>query len=216
MTPGALRAALSRHPAEAAPLLLGRVLSIPGEGVVARITEVEAYGGPPDSPWPDPGAHTWPGRTERNRAMFGPAGHLYLYRSYGIHICMNVTCGPEGTGAGVLLRSAAVTDGLDVVGERRGTGGGAVGKRKIPPHRLASGPGNLGRALGAGPADYGIDLLDPGSRIVLSADGATEVGEVRRGPRVGLRLASARPWRFWVDDPSVSAYRRHAQADGQG
>ena len=248
MTPGTgsgaalTRDLLSRHPAEAAPLLLGRVLFVPGDGIAARITEVEAYGGPADSPWPDPGAHTWPGPTDRNRAMFGPAGHLYLYRSYGIHTCMNVTAGPEGTGAGILLRAATLLSGHEVVGERRRAPDRGVGKRGIPAHRLASGPGNLGRALGAGPADYGIDLLDPASRITLVptgpvlADGRTRgdtdagtgagtgtvtdtgtgtAARVSSGPRVGLRLASAREWRFWVDDPSVTPYRRHANADGE-
>ena len=158
--------------------------------------------------------------------MFGPAGHLYLYRSYGIHTCMNVTAGPEGTGAGILLRAATLLSGHEVVGERRRAPDRGVGKRGIPAHRLASGPGNLGRALGAGPADYGIDLLDPASRITLVptgpvlADGRTRgdtdaAARVSRGPRVGLRLASAREWRFWVDDPSVTPYRRHANADGE-
>lgn len=244
------RELLSRHPAEAAPLLLGRVLSVPGEGIAARITEVEAYGGPADSPWPDPGAHTWFGPTDRNRAMFGPAGHLYLYRSYGIHTCMNVTAGPEGTGAGILLRAALLLSGHEIVEERRRLPNGGVGKhgvgehgvgehgvgkrdggqRHIPAHRLTSGPGNLGRALDAGPADYGIDLLDPASRITLASGGSpaadtggavagksgeTMPGVILRGPRVGLRLASAREWRFWVDDPSVTPYRRHANADGE-
>ncbi|WP_295625231.1 DNA-3-methyladenine glycosylase [uncultured Corynebacterium sp.] len=224
------RAHLCRHPAEAAETLLGRVLAVPGEGLRARITEVEAYGGPADSPWPDPGAHTWPGPTPRNRVMFGPAGHLYVYRSYGIHFCANITAGPEGVGGGVLLRAAAILDGEDAAVRRRTAGrgpaqgesgdttseGGGGVKRDVVKHSLARGPGNLGQALGIDLDDYGLDLFDPASRVRLEeqsvgADAAT----VRRGPRVGLRGASDRPWRLWIDgEPSVSAYRRHPKADG--
>lgn len=204
------RETLSVHPSEAARALLGRVLVIPGEGLRARITEVEAYGGPAESPWPDPGAHTWPGPTPRNRVMSGPAGHLYVYRSYGIHFCANVTAGHDGVGGGVLLRGAAILDGEAAAMARRQRGNVGVVKRN-----LARGPGNLGQALGIDLRDYGRDLFDPGSRVQLG-DGAAPA-EVQCGPRVGLRAASERPWRFWIPgEPGVSAYRRHAKADGLG
>ncbi|MFD5867543.1 DNA-3-methyladenine glycosylase [Corynebacterium sp. NPDC060344] len=200
---------LSVHPAEAAKALLGRVLGIPGEGLLARITEVEAYGGPADSPWPDPGAHTWPGPTPRNRVMFGPAGHLYVYRSYGIHFCANVTAGPDGIGGGVLLRGAEILEGEAIAMERRKRGNGGVVK-----HALARGPGNLGQALGVDLGDYGQDLFGEGSRVRLL--GGDRADDVIAGPRVGLRAASERPWRFRIPGaPGVSSYRRHAKADGR-
>lgn len=205
------RTALSGHPADAARVVLGCILVIGDTGLRARITEVEAYGGPPDSPWPDPGAHSFPGLTERNRAMFGPAGHLYVYLSYGMHHCANITAGPDGTGAGVLLRAAEILSGADAARRRR-----ERGDRGVATHQLARGPGNLGRALGLDLHDYGLDLLDPASRVRLE-DGGPVRGGVAQGPRVGLRGASARPWRFWLaGEPSVSAYRRHRNADGLG
>ncbi|WJZ00143.1 3-methyladenine DNA glycosylase [Corynebacterium hansenii] len=215
------RDALAVHPADAARTLLGRVLAVPGEGLLARITEVEAYGGPADSPWPDPGAHTWPGVTPRNRVMFGLPGHLYVYRSYGIHFCANITAGPEGIGGGVLLRGATILEGEAAAMRRRLRGNAGVAK-----HGLARGPGNLGQALGIDLSDYGLDLFDPAARVRLLgdhaadddaeiADGEAPAPELRSGPRVGLRAASERPWRFWIaGEPSVSAYRRHARADG--
>ncbi len=206
------RKLLSVHPAEAAKTLLGRALTVPGEGLRARITEVEAYGGPADSPWPDPGAHTWPGPTPRNRVMFGPAGHLYVYRSYGIHFCANVTAGPDGVGGGVLLRAATILDGEDAAMARRIREGAGV----VKPN-LARGPGNLGQALGIDLGDYGLDLFDAGSRVQLETGEAQRGPAPKSGPRVGLRGASERPWRFWIPgEPSVSAYRRHAKADGLG
>ena len=201
-----LRAALSTSPPEAAEALLGARLVVPAEGIEAAIVEVEAYGGPEGSPWPDPGAHTWPGPTARNAVMFGPAGHLYVYRSYGLHHCANVTCGPDGVGGGVLLRAVRVDAGLDAVRARRGD---------VPPARLSAGPGNVAGALGITLEDYGSDLCDDASRIrLLPAPDAVPAGAVRRGPRVGLRRASQRPWRLWLDGERVSAYRAHPRGDG--
>ncbi|WP_448852567.1 DNA-3-methyladenine glycosylase [Corynebacterium sp. 335C] len=201
-----MHAALSQSPPEAARALLGARLAVPGDGVVAAIVEVEAYGGPAESPWPDPGAHTWPGRTARNAVMFGPPGHLYVYRSYGLHHCANVTCGPDGTGGGVLLRAVRVDEGAGVVRARRGD---------VPAARLSAGPGNVAEALGVTLADYGADLLDDASRVRLLPPPEGE-RVVLEGPRVGLRRASARPWRLWLDGERVSAYRAHPRADGEG
>lgn len=86
----------------------------------ATIVEVEAYGGVPDGPWPDPAAHSYRGPTGRNTVMFGPAGRLYTYRSYGMHVCANVACGPDGTAAAVLLRAAVIDQGSAVAQSRRG------------------------------------------------------------------------------------------------
>lgn len=93
---------LNTHPVKAARRLLGA--TIESRGVSAVIVEVEAYGGVPDGPWPDPAAHSFRGPTKRNRVMFGPAGHLYVYQSHGIHMCANVVCGPDGVAGGVLMR----------------------------------------------------------------------------------------------------------------
>jgi DNA-3-methyladenine glycosylase len=159
--------------------------------VAVRLTEVEAYDGPRD-----PGSHAYRGRTPRNAVMFGPPGHLYVYFTYGMHFCCNVVCGPEGTPSAVLLRAGEVVDGLDHARERRLT---ARAERD-----LARGPANLCQALGIGAAENGHELSRP--PLTLSPAGAPTV--VRTGPRVGLRLAADRPWRFWLpDEPSVSTYR---------
>jgi len=173
-----------------APRLLGSILR--HRDVACRITEVEAYDGSDD-----PGSHAHRGRTPRNAAMFGPAGHLYVYFTYGIHHCCNVVCGPEGRASAVLLRAGEVIDGVGV----------ARARRPAARHErdLARGPARLCQALGIGAAENGHDL----AVAPLSLTAAEEpVGRVRAGPRVGLRLAADRPWRFWIaDDPSVSTYR---------
>ncbi|WP_144208823.1 DNA-3-methyladenine glycosylase [Mycobacterium tilburgii] len=191
-------------PVEAAHRLLGATLT--GRGVGGIVVEVEAYGGVPDGPWPDAAAHSYRGLSGRNAVMFGPPGRLYTYRSHGIHVCANVSCGPDGTAAAVLLRAAVVTDGVDVAQDRRGPAVRTAG--------LARGPGNLCSALGITMADNGIDLFDADSpvRLTLRAtDGA--VG----GPRVGVSQAADRPWRFWLAGrPEVSAYRRSPRAPAAG
>ena len=172
------------HPLDVAPRLLGAVLT--HGGVSVRLTEVEAYAGPDD-----PGSHAHRGRTPRNAVMFGPAGRLYVYFVYGMHHCANLVTGPEGDPGAVLLRAGEVVAGIDVARERR------PGSRD---RDLARGPARLCRALG-------IDLADNGSVPDLEA-GEQPPGRTRTGPRVGLRLAAERPWRFWIDaDLTVSAYR---------
>ncbi len=193
MTPDEARLRLSRHPLQAARLVLGSELVV--AGVRARIVEVEAYGSPADGPWPDPAAHTYPGPTPRNDVMFGPAGHLYVYLSYGIHTCINVTAGPDGTGGGVLMRAAEIVDGVDLVRARRGV--------RDRDERLAAGPGRLGQALGITLADKGVDLLAPDAGIGLRI--AARRGPVAAGPRIGISRAVDLPWRLWLEGhPSVS------------
>ena len=191
-------------PVAAAHRLLGATLI--GRGVRATVVEVEAYGGVPDGPWPDASAHSYRGLNGRNAIMFGPPGHLYTYRSHGIHVCANVSCGPDGVAAAVLLRAAAIDAGLDVAQDRRGAAVRTVA--------LARGPGNLCSALGITMADNGIDLLDPKSpvRLILNeAQGAVS------GPRVGISQAADRPWRLWLAGrPEVSAYRRSPRAPAPG
>jgi DNA-3-methyladenine glycosylase len=195
---------LSVDPVAAAHRLLGA--TIIGRGVRAVVVEVEAYGGVPDGPWPDASAHSYRGLNGRNAVMFGPPGRLYTYRSHGIHVCANVVCGPDGTAAAVLLRAAAIEDGLDVAQARRGDA--------VRTIALARGPGNLCSALGITMADNGIDLFSRKSPVTLSLN---EAHGAVSGPRVGISQAADRPWRLWVAGrPEVSAYRRSPRAPAPG
>ncbi|MBS9371886.1 DNA-3-methyladenine glycosylase [Rhodococcus sp. B50] len=190
-------------PVEAAEALLGATIRV-GETTVL-LTEVEAYGGPEDGPWPDPAAHSYRGPTPRNSVMFGPAGHLYVYRSYGLHFCANISLGPDGTAAAVLLRGGEVVDGEQAARARRTPG--------TPFANLARGPGNLAAALGLDLADNGIDVSASDARVRLELSAEPLVGEVARGPRVGISVAADRPWRLWVPGAiGVSAYRRSPRA----
>lgn len=172
---------------EVAPLLLGARLTL--GGVTLRLTEVEAYAGPDD-----PGSHAHRGRTQRNTSMFGPRGTLYVYFTYGMHHCANVVVGPEGEPGAVLLRAGEVVDGLDLARVRRPGSSDSD---------LARGPARLCRALDVARALDGADLAD---HLELTEPLPGEA--VRSGPRVGLRHAAERPWRFWIaDDPTVSRYR---------
>ena len=175
-------------PLEVAPRLLGAVLT--HGGVSVRLTEVEAYAGADD-----PGSHAHRGRTSRNAPMFGEPGRLYVYFVYGMHHCANLVTGPVGEPGAVLLRAGEVVAGLEAARARRP---GSADRD------LARGPARMCRALG-------IDLGDNGVRpdIALPASGArTQLVQISSGPRVGLRHAADRPWRFWITgDPSVSSYR---------
>lgn len=179
---------------EVAPRLLGAVLR--KGAVAAYVTEVEAYAGADD-----PASHAARGETPRNGVMFGPPGRLYTYLSHGIHVCANVSVGPAGSPAAVLLRAATVEEGLDLVRTRRGA--------KVPDRDLARGPGRLCRALDIALADDGTDLVRGGVQLHL----ATAPPPAEVGPRVGVRRAADRPWRFWIDGAPVSRHRRHPRAE---
>jgi DNA-3-methyladenine glycosylase len=186
-----LRALLEGPPLEVAPRLLGAVLRH-GE-VAVRLTEVEAYAGAAD-----PGSHAYRGRTPRNQVMFGPSGRLYVYFTYGMHHCANVVCGPVGDAGAVLLRAGEVVAGVDVARARRGTG---------TDRDLARGPARLCQALALDRRHDGADLEAGPIRLEPAAEPLVET-LVSSGPRVGLRLAAERPWRFWeTGSPWVSAYR---------
>jgi DNA-3-methyladenine glycosylase len=203
---------LDVDPVTAAGVLLGAVIT--AGGVSARIVEVEAYGGPADGPWPDSAAHSFRGQTVRNGVMFGPPGRLYTYRSHGIHVCANVSCGGDGLAGAVLLRAAAIESGLETAQSRRGS---AVGDSA-----LARGPGNLCAALAITMADNGLDVFEPASPVTVRLGASTVGGSDRRvdvaaGPRVGVSRAADRAWRFWVPGrPEVSAYRRSPRAPRPG
>ncbi|KAA0021117.1 DNA-3-methyladenine glycosylase [Antrihabitans cavernicola] len=189
-------------PPSAARRILGATLR--ARGVAVRVVEVEAYGSDPAGPWPDSAAHSFPGRTPRNSVMFGVAGSLYVYLSYGMHVCANVTCGPDGTAGAVLIRAGEVIEGIDEATARRPTA------RRV--HDLARGPGNLGKALGITLSDYGSHLFDPAADVTLTLGSDVEY---RTGPRVGVSTEADRPWRFWMPNTAaVSAYRRSPRAPG--
>jgi DNA-3-methyladenine glycosylase len=179
---------LARPVLEVAPRLLGAVLT--HGDVAVRLTEVEAYDGPHD-----PGSHAYRGRTARNAVMFGEPGHLYVYFTYGMHHCCNVVCGPPGTPSAVLLRAGEVVRGAETAQLRRN---GAAARD------LARGPARLCQALAIGLAENGADLTTGPVTLQLG----DPVVEVSSGPRVGLRGAPDRPWRFWeTGAPTVSSYR---------
>lgn len=186
---------------EVAPALLGWQLShTTGEGTVAvMLTEVEAYLGEAD-----PASHAYRGPTRRNAVMFGSAGHLYAYRSYGIHWCCNVVTGADGHASAVLLRAGRVVEGRELVWRRRG--------EDVPERSLARGPGCLARALALTGEEYGADLTVDGAVRIRPGDGVV-AGVVTSGNRVGVRLAADVPLRFWIaGDATVSAYRRSPRA----
>jgi len=183
-----LREVLSGRSTEVAPLLLGATVA--ANGVSIRLTEVEAYEGPDD-----PASHAYRGQTARNATMFGPAGHLYVYFTYGMHHCANVVCGEVGQATAVLLRAGEVTAGLEVARERRRT------ERDVD---LARGPARLAQALGLTRDFDGTDLVTGAVRLVLAEPPAV----FETGPRVGVSKAAEVPWRYWLPgERSVSPYR---------
>ncbi|EYT80363.1 DNA-3-methyladenine glycosylase [Streptomyces sp. NPDC018057] len=193
---------LLAHPAEeVAPKLLGSVLTCKTpEGTVSiAITETEAYSGAAD-----PASHAYRGRTPRNAVMFGPAGHLYVYRSHGLHWCANVVTGTDGTASAVLIRAGRVIEGEDLARQRRG--------EKVEGARLARGPGNFCQALGIRAEHNGADLLT-GTSVVLAKGEPVPAALIKVGPRVGVSKAHDWQHRFYLaGDPTVSAYRLSPRA----
>lgn len=189
------RTVLARPATEVAPRLLGSVVR--HGDVAVRLTEVEAYLG-----HLDPGSHAFRGQTPRNSVMFGPAGHLYTYFTYGMHVCANIVCGEEGTATAVLLRAGEVIEGIQPARERRTT------SRKDTD--LAQGPARLAVALGITLEHGGVDLA--AGPVFLDLADAPPV--FRTGPRTGVAGpggGAAYPWRFWIPgEPTVSPYKPHA------
>ena len=161
---------------EVARKLIGVLVLV--DGVGGRIVETEAYDRD------DPASHTFGGPSIRNAAMFGPPGCAYVYRSYGIHWCVNFVCREAGHGAGVLLRALEPTHGLALMRERRGLDDIRL---------LCAGPGRLGQALGIGPHHGGMRLDQPPFEVLRADAGGTVVVT---GPRVGISKAVDQPWRF--------------------
>lgn len=180
-------------PEQVAPMLLHTVLR--SGDAVARIVEVEAYAGEAD-----PASHAYRGPTPRTASMFGPAGTLYVYRSYGLHWCANITVGPEGVAGAVLVRSVEPVEGLEAMQLRRPAITRAV--------ELCNGPGKLCAALGIEGTHDGTDLLSHTSPIQLLDDGTPPPGQPLVTTRVGISQALDRPWRFAVpENPWVSKGR---------
>ncbi len=175
---------------EVARDLVGCTLLV--DGVGGTIVEVEAYG--PN----DPASHSFRGKSTRNATMFGPPGHLYVYRSYGVHWCANVVCGEPGTGAAVLLRALEPTHGIDAMRERR---------RSDDVQLLCSGPGRLTQALGISIEHDGLALDRPPFRL----DPPSVAPDLAVGPRIGITRAVELPWRYSVrSSPFVSRPRPRA------
>jgi DNA-3-methyladenine glycosylase len=160
---------------ELAPELIGATLLV--DGVGGRIVEVEAYD------HEDPASHGYRGRTARNASMFGPPGHAYVYRSYGIHWCLNLVCEPVGVANAILVRALEPTHDLDAMCERRGLEN---------PRLLCSGPGRLCQALGITRAHDGLALDRPPFELF---ERGRQV-EVVTGPRIGITRAAELPWRY--------------------
>ena len=172
---------------EVAPQLLNRLV-VAADGRAGRIIEVEAYQGAED-----PASHAFRGPTPRNAIMFGPAGHLYVYFSYGVHWCANVVTGRDGVASAVLLRALEPVAGVEGMRAARWR------DQKRPNDRdLCRGPGRLTQALGIDRQANGIDLLDPGSAFRLVDDGTAPPADPGRSPRIGISVAQDRLWRFFV------------------
>ena len=195
----------------AAPLLLGctltRTITLNGEKhkLVARIVETEAYD------QDDPASHAFGGPSERNAAMFGPAGHLYVYVSYGMHHCCNVVCGPEGFGSGCLVRAVEPLESVEVMRELREAGRagkahtGRAGKEQAERARkhplklrdLTNGPGKVCAALGIDKELYGHDLtVEP---LVLDFAPLLPGEIIGSSPRVGISKNIDAPKRFFIE-----------------
>jgi DNA-3-methyladenine glycosylase len=177
---------------EVASELLGVTLLV--EGVGGTIVEVEAYD------HEDPAAHGYRGRTPRNASMFGPPGHAYVYRSYGIHWCLNLVCEQEGSASAVLVRALEPTSGLEEMRQRRGV---------TDDRLLCAGPGRLCQALGVTREHDGLPL----DRSPFELLPRREEPEVVAGPRIGITLAADRPWRYGVEGSRFLSrpFRRRAR-----
>jgi len=165
--------------------LLGAIVisSLGGARVAGRILETEAYLG-----YDDPASHAYRGRRHPgNQSLYSPAGFWYVYRSYGVHWCANLVCGPEGLGSAVLLRGLELQDGLECARRRRGA---------VPDRRIADGPGKLCQALAVDRAVDGLRMRT--SPVVVRAGERSPAARVTVTPRVGITRAVEWPLRFVV------------------
>lgn len=182
--------------------LIGKLLVRRDEGLAARIVETEAYS------QHDPACHAYQRKTLRNAPLYGPPGHAYVYRSYGIHWCLNTATGTDGIAAGVLIRAAQACEGEEVMQARR---------QNSTARDLLRGPARLTVAFGIDGSFSGADVCaerNPGTRdgvLTYADDGVRPV--VASGPRVGVSRAADWPWRFWLRGSRlVSPYSRSPRA----
>lgn len=204
--PGRLlpRAFFETSPEQVAPRLLGKVLThISRSGLMAgRIVEVEAYLGPHNDP-PDPAAHAHRGPTPRNRVLFGPAGHAYVYAIYGLYFCMNISCEAEGKAGCVLLRALEPVAGIDLMAANRDLSVDGLTSGPAPgtlARQLTSGPSRLCQAMGlTRPVHNALDITSATSPLQVRDDGCA-VREVLVTARIGIRHAVDRPLRFAVPE----------------
>src|ERR1051326_1156292 len=190
-TPGAKldRGFFARGALIVARELIGVTLLVKGVGGI--IVEAEAYD------HTDPASHCYEGkRTARNASMFGPAGHAYVYRSYGVHWCLNFVCGTEPTGSAVLIRALEPTDGIPAMRRRRGN---------FETKQLCAGPGRLTQALGIAIALDGKPLDEPPFLLLPRKEHA----EIAVGPRIGITRAMELPWRFGLKGSPFLSRRLH-------
>jgi len=167
-----------------APQLLNKILVC--RGLSGRIVEVEAYAG-----FEDPGSHAYRGETKRNATMFGPAGHLYVYFTYGMHWCANAVCGREGEGVAVLIRALSPLEGIETMQERR--------SKARQPRDLCSGPAKLCQALAITGQDDRVDMVDLRSEIRITDDGKPPPKQPGQSRRIGLSKGTGHPWRWFVE-----------------
>ncbi|KMY85956.1 DNA-3-methyladenine glycosylase II [Candidatus Paraburkholderia calva] len=160
---------------QVARALIGAIVTV--DGVGGRIVETEAYDRE------DPASHSYSGPTPRNAVMFGPPAHAYVYRSYGIHWCLNFVCREAGHGAGVLIRAIEPLTGIDAMRQRRGL---------EPLKLLCSGPGRMAQALDITHAKNGMSLFEAPFHI----EPPEEAYDIMCGPRIGITKAMDVPWRF--------------------
>ena len=175
LTPKIRRGFFDRSVHKVAPELIGATLLVDGVGGV--IVEVEAYH------HTDPAAHSYRGPTERNAVMFGPPGHAYVYRSYGIHWCLNFVCEAQGSASAVLIRALQPTQGIALMRRQRGL---------TDERALCSGPGKLCEALGVTRRHNGLAL----DRAPFDLRARAARPEIAVGPRIGISKAVEHPWRY--------------------
>lgn len=195
----------NRDPRRVCRELLGKVLvrREAGKLLAGRVVEVEAYMGVKD-----PAAHASAGLTARNRVLFGPPGHAYIYFIYGNHYCLNVSCMPEGKAGSVLFRALEPLAGIDEMERARGLEGGASDHRVL--RLLTSGPGRMAQAFGiTRPRDNDKDLTDPNSDLFLADDGYPHP-RVLTTARVGITKAAERRLRYLIAGNEFVSGRRVA------
>ena len=194
------RAFYERPAPRVAAALLGRMLvrDVRGVRLAGRIVEVEAYRAARD-----PASHAYRGRTERNRVMFGPPGHAYIYFTYGMHHCLNVVTEPTGTASAVLIRALEPVTGLEPMRRRRRLAADTPDLWE----RLARGPGCVAQAFGLTRRQDGCDLTE-GPLWIADLPPRRRGFRIARGPRIGIRAAVNRRWRFYLTGhPCVSGPR---------